>query len=123
MPLLKDFLHHLHELMVEVSDSVRNDEVAYKSQVLFQAQKKNNSGAILSACAEAALHAFRNRPEKTIERYIEELGIWRLEVDDSVEREMLSQINLLLGAPKQVNLPPGLQHTPSTQPIQWPTNS
>ncbi len=118
MPLTKDFLHHLHELMVEVSDSEREQEAAYKRKLIFDAQKTNNQGAVLQAYREAALHAFINRVEKTIDKYIEALGIWGIALDDSIEREMLIQIAQLMATPKYLSLPPGLKHAVNLQAIQ-----
>lgn len=118
MALPKDFLHHLHELMVEVSESLREDAKAHKNQLTFDAQRKNNPSAVLAAHMGAELDAFQTRAEKTAERYIDALNVWGLELNDSVEREMLAQIDLLLSPPKRLNLPPGLKHAPNTQATQ-----
>jgi hypothetical protein len=64
MPLPKDFLHHLHEVMVEVSDSLREDDAAYKARFLGEARRKNNSAAVLLAYREAALHSYQTKIEK-----------------------------------------------------------
>jgi hypothetical protein len=118
MALPNDFLHHLHELMVEVSDSLRESSAAHKQQLIFEAQRKNNSAAVLSAYSEAALGAFRDRAEMTIEKYIDAVDVWGLELNDSVEREILIQIDLLLSAPKHIDLPPALKHGPNLAAIQ-----
>jgi hypothetical protein len=64
MPLPKDFLHHLHEVMVEVSDSLREDEAAYKARLLGEARRKNNSAAVLLAYREASLHSYQTKKLK-----------------------------------------------------------
>ena len=104
--------------MVEVSESLREQATAHKRQLIFEAQSKNNSAAVLAAYKEAALDAFRNRAEKTIERYIDALVVWGIELNDDVEREMLMQVNLLLSGPKHVDLPPGLKRGSSVAAMQ-----
>jgi hypothetical protein len=39
MPLDREFVHHLHELMVEVSEAVAEPEAKYKAELVWKAQK------------------------------------------------------------------------------------
>jgi hypothetical protein len=109
MPLNQEFLHHLHELMVEVSEKLANEEAEYKSQLIWKARKTNNAAAMPIAYKDAAIHALRTRFEQTVERYIEALSVWGIEIDAAVEKEMRQHINMLASGPNQLSLPPGIR--------------
>jgi hypothetical protein len=111
MPLDSEFLHHLHELMVEVSDDLADEEGEFKRQLIGKALKKNNLAAMPIAYKDAAIHAFRNRVGKTIEKYIEALSLWDIEIDAVVEKEMMKQITRLTAGPNSLTFPPAF--TPS----------
>ena len=67
MALDREFLHHLHELMVEISEEVAKPEADYKAQLLWDARQTHNAAATPIAYKDAAIHAFQTRIEKTIE--------------------------------------------------------
>jgi len=118
MALPKDFLHHLHEIAIEVSDNLRDEATARKEKLVFEAIRTQNKAAVSLAYKEAALQAFRERAEKTIERYIEAIEIWGIELDDSSEREMIAQVDKILAIPKHIQMPPGANHAPNHIAVQ-----
>ena len=118
MPLPEDFKRHLHDLMVEVSEDLHENLAKYKREVIWKAQQTNNGAALASAYSDAALHAFRTRVEKTIEKYLEALVLWKLPLNDSIESDFLHQIALLSAAPKTFQVPPGLARAPNLQAVQ-----
>ena len=76
MALPADFEHHLHELMVEVSDELAESEARYKHELIYKAQHLNNSAALPIAYKDAELHGIEIRVTKIIEKYLEALSIW-----------------------------------------------
>jgi hypothetical protein len=109
MPLDQNFTHHLHELMVEVAEAIADSEARHKAELVWKAQKTNNSAAMPIAYRDAALHALQTRFDKTVERYLQALVEWGIPIDDNVEREMSIQINMLTAGPKSLHFPPGLR--------------
>ena len=59
MPLDQEFRHHLHELMVETSDRLREELNSDKQKLVWEAQKRNNSAGINSTYPQmpGLLHA------------------------------------------------------------------
>jgi hypothetical protein len=55
MPLSAEFRHHLHELMVEVSDKLRDDLNDHKRKLISEAQQTHNAAAIPGAYSKASL--------------------------------------------------------------------
>jgi hypothetical protein len=55
MALDREFLHHLHKLMVEVSEKLAEPEAEYKAQLIWTAQKTNNAAAMPLAYKDAAI--------------------------------------------------------------------
>jgi TIR domain len=107
-PLSQEFKHHLHELMVETSDRLREELNGYKQRLVWEAQKRNNSAGIPIAYSDAAVYAFRTRVQATIDRYLQALETCGIVVDAEVEREMLKEIASLTSGPKSLSLPPGV---------------
>lgn len=105
-PLSQEFLHHLHELMVETSDRLRDELNGYKHRLVWEAQKRGNSAGIPVAYSDAAIHTYRTRVEATIQSYLAALETCGITVDAAGEREMLQQITSLTAAPKHLSLPP-----------------
>src|ERR1022692_2458091 len=109
MPSLsQEFRHHLHELMMETSDRLRDELNGYKNNLVWQAQKRNNSAGIPTAYSDSAVYAFRTRVEATIKSYLDALEKCGIVVDAIVESEMLREISPLTSGPKSLSLPPGV---------------
>jgi hypothetical protein len=109
MPLDHAFTHHLHQLMVEVSEAVAESEAKYKAELVWKAQQTHNAGAMPVAYRDAALHALQTRFDRTVERYLHALLEWGIPIDDNVEREVRTHINLLTSGPNSLRFPPGLR--------------
>lgn len=104
-----EFTHHLHELMVEVAEAVAESEAKYKADLMWKARQTNNAAAMPIAYQDAALHALQARFDKTVERYLQALVERGMSIDDNVEREMHSKINLLTSGSSSLHFPPGLR--------------
>jgi len=117
MPLDSEFRHHLHELMVETSDKLRDELNQHKRTLIWEAQKTHNAAALPAAYSEASINAFRTRVSATIASYLSALEASGTTVDGSVEQEMLASIARLTSAAPSLSLPPGLK-PPSTSGIQ-----
>ncbi len=117
MPLTPDFLHHLHELMVEVSDALADPEAKYKAELLWKARQTHNAAATPIAYKDAAIHAFETRVGRTIEKYLEALSIWDIEITPSAEKEMINQFIMLTAGPNLLHFPPAIQ-SHEVQPVQ-----
>lgn len=109
MPLDAEFKHHLHELMVETSDELRDELNEHQRQLVWTARQTHNSAAIPNAYSEAAIHAFRTRVETTIDKYLDALETCSISVDDTVELEMLQIIRPLTAAAPSLSMPPGVR--------------
>lgn len=109
MPLDAEFKHHLHELMVETSDTLRDELNEHKRQLVWEAHQTHNSAAIPNAYSKAAIHAFRMRVETTVDKYLEALETCGIPVDDAVEREMLQIIRPLTAGIPSLTMPPGVR--------------
>lgn len=109
MPLDHAFTHHLHELMVEVSEALAEPEAKYKAELIWKAQQTHNAGAMPVAYRDAALHAMQTRFDKTVERYLQALVEWGILLDDNVEREMRTHISMLMAGSNYLHFPPGLR--------------
>lgn len=107
-PLSQEFRHHLHELMVETSDGLRDDLNGYKQNLVWEAQKRGNSAGVPKAYSDAAVYAFRTRVEATVKSYLNALETCGIVVDAVVEREMLQEIGQLTSGPKSLTMPPGV---------------
>src|SRR5271157_332705 len=107
-PLTQEFKHHLHELMVETSDRLRDELNGYKHNLVWEAQKRGNSAGIPIAYSDAAVYAFRTRVKATIESYLDALQECGIVVDATVENEMLRAVAPLTSGPKSLSLPPGV---------------
>ena len=108
-PLTDEFKRHLHELMVESSDRLRDELNAHKQKLVWEAQKRNNSAGIPIAYSDAGVYAFRTRIEATIKSYLDALEKCGVVVDATVEREMLQEIAQLTSGPKSLVMPPGVR--------------
>jgi hypothetical protein len=117
MPLDPEFRHHFHELMVETSDKLRDEINPHRRTLIWEAQQTHNAAAVPNAYIKASIYAFRTRVSATIASYIgaqETLGV---DVDNSVELEMLAAISQLTSAAPSLSLPPGLK-PPNISAIQ-----
>ena len=109
MPLSTEFKRHLHDVMVEVAESLSDSQAKYKAELIGKARATHNVGAMPIAYKDAALHALRTRFEKTVERYFQALSEWGIRMDDDEEREMLTNIYALTSGPNQLHFPPALR--------------
>jgi hypothetical protein len=109
MPLDPEFRHHLHELMVETSDKLRDEINRHKRKLIGEAQQTHNAAAVPSAYSKAPVYAFRTRVSATIASYMVALEALGIEVDNSVELEVLAAISQLTSAAPSLSLPPGLK--------------
>lgn len=109
MPLDAEFRHHLHELMVETSDELRDELNDHKRKLVWEAQQTHNSAAIPVAYSKASIHGYRTRVSATIARYLGALDTSGIDVDNSVEQEMLGLIGQLAGAHPSLSMPPGVK--------------
>src|SRR5664280_459990 len=109
MPLDQEFRHHLHELMVETSDRLREELNGHKQRLVWEAQKRNNSAGMPIAYSDAAEYAFRTRVQATIKSYLDALENCGIFVDAIIEREMLQEIGRLTGSQPPLTLPPGVR--------------
>jgi hypothetical protein len=117
MALNAEFKKHLHELMIEVADKTRDEEVAYANQLKGQAIATHNSSAFPIAIRDAKLHSIENRVGQTIAKYIEAVSIWGLTVDDTLERDMIKEFWSLTAAPNQLQFPPAINHSSHAQAV------
>lgn len=117
MALDAEFKKHLHELMVEVADKTRNEEVTYANQLKGQAVATHNSSAFPIAIRDAKLHAIENRVGQTIAKYVEAVSIWGLTVDDALERDMIAEFWSLTAAPNQLQFPPAISRSSHAQAV------
>jgi hypothetical protein len=109
VPIDNDFRHHLHELRAATSLKLRDEESAYERRLVWEAQQTHNSAAIPIAYSNAKIHAFRTRAEATITSYLEALEKCGIEVDESVEKEMLQHIRSLTSVPNHLSFPPAIR--------------
>jgi hypothetical protein len=117
MPLDPEFRHHLHELMVETSDKLRDEINQHKRKLIWEAQQTHNAAAVPNAYSKASIYAFRTRASATIASYMGALEALGIDVDNSVELEMLAAISQLTSAAPSLSLPPGLK-PPNISSIQ-----
>lgn len=117
MPLDPEFRHHLHELMVETSDKLRDEINQHKRKLIWEAQQTHNAAAVPNAYSKASIYAFRTRVSATIASYMGALEALGIDVDNSVELEMLAAISQLTSAAPSLSLPPGLK-PPNISSIQ-----
>lgn len=117
MPLDPEFGHHLHELMVETSDKLRDELNQHKRKLIWEAQQTHNAAAVPNAYSKASTYAFRTRVSATIASYIDALETLGIVVDNSVELEMLAAISQLTSATPSLSLPPALK-PPNISAIQ-----
>ena len=117
MPLDPEFRHHLHELMVETSDKLRDEINQHKRRLIWEAQQTHNAAAVPNAYSKASIYAFRTRVSATIASYMGALEALGIDVDNSVELEMLAAISQLTSAAPSLSLPPGLK-PPNISSIQ-----
>jgi hypothetical protein len=117
MPLDAEFRHHLHELMVETSDKLRDELNEHKRTLLWDARQTHNSAAIPNAYSKASIHAYGTRVSATIASYLSALETFGIDVDDSVEQEMLGHVGQLTGAHPSLSMPPGVK-SPNLSSVQ-----
>jgi len=117
VPLDPEFRHHLHELMVETSDKLRDELNQHKRKLIWEAQQTHNAAAVPNAYSKASTYAFRTRVSATIASYIDALETLGIVVDNSVELEMLAAISQLTSATPSLSLPPALK-PPNISAIQ-----
>jgi hypothetical protein len=117
VPLPPEFRHHLHELMVETSDKLRDELNQHKRTLIWEAQQTHNAAAVPNAYSKASIYAFRKRVSATIASYLGALETLGIIVDGSVELEMLAAISQLTNASPSLSLPPGLK-PPNISAIQ-----
>jgi hypothetical protein len=117
MPLDPEFRHHLHELMVETSDKLRDEINQHKRKLIWEDQQTHNAAAVPNAYSKASIYAFRTRVTATIASYMGALEALGIDVDNSVELEMLAAISQLTSAVPSLSLPPGLK-PPNISSIQ-----
>ena len=116
MALDADFKKHLYELMVEVADKTRDEEVMFKNQLVGRAVHANSS-AMPIAIRDANLHALENRIGQTIAKYIEAVSIWGLTIDDTLERDMVNEFWHLTAGPSQLQFPPAINGSSHAQAV------
>jgi hypothetical protein len=117
MPLDAEFRNHLHDLMVETSGKFRDEISKHERQLLWEAQQTHNAAALPNAYSKARIYAFRTRVEATIAKYFDALETCDIEVDSSVEQEMLQIIRKLTRAAQPLQLPPAL-NAPNSSAVQ-----
>jgi TIR domain len=117
MPLTAEFKHHLHELMVETSDKLRDELNDYKRNLVWEAQQTHNAAAIPNAHSKASIHAFRTRVKATVAAYLQALENFGIDVDDGIELEMLALIGQLTGATPSLSLPPAVR-SPNVEAVR-----
>lgn len=118
MPLSDEFRRHLHELMIETSLGLRDELNQHQREVVWRAQHTNNAAAVPIAYSEAAVHAFRTRIEAVTSRYIEALETCGIDVDESVEKEILQRVGALTSAKHTLSFPPAVKHRPNAIAVQ-----
>jgi hypothetical protein len=111
MPLPSEFTRHLHDVMVEVAEALSDSEAKYKLELIGKARATHNGGAMPIAYKDAELHRLQTRFEMTVDRYFQALVEWGIPIDDSVEREMRTHIDMLTAGSHQLHFPPGLRLT------------
>ena len=115
MALNAEFKKHLHELMVEVADNTRDEDVAYANQLRGRAHP--NSSAFPIAIKDAKIHAIESRVGQTIAKYIEAVSIWGLKIDDMLEKDMLHEFWHLTAGPNQLQFPPAINGSSHAQAV------
>jgi hypothetical protein len=97
-PPSDQFKRHLHSLMLEAADKVRDEDARHKNELVHKAIKTNNPAAVPLAYSNAALDASRNRIATTIDMYLNAIETCGIIVDGVVDREMLTEIHHLTAA-------------------------
>lgn len=117
MPLPADFKKHLHELRVEVSLKLQDEEARYKNQLVGKAIQTHNSAAMPIAYKDAELHRIKSRVSKIIEKYLEAVSIWGLEITPAFEKDMINEFWSLTAGPNSIQFPPAIKgsHTQAVQ--------
>jgi TIR domain len=108
MPLDSEFRHHLHELMVQTNEELRDELAAHKRQLIWKARQSHNSAALPLAYSDASIHAFHTRVKATIATYLNALKTCNIAVDASVEKEMLQYIRVLTSTTPSLHFPPAM---------------
>ena len=103
--------------MVETSDKLRDEINQHKRKLIWEAQQTHNAAAVPNAYSKASIYAFRTRVSATIASYMGALEALGIDVDNSVELEMLAAISQLTSAAPSLSLPPGLK-PPNISSIQ-----
>jgi hypothetical protein len=109
MKIDDDFRRLLHTMSVEIMLSLRDEEVQYKDQAVFDARKTGNPAAVALAYSEAILRIFENRARLTIERYMSALENCGIDIDDEVEKEMLREISRVVSISPNLKFPPTIR--------------
>lgn len=118
MPINEEFRRHLHDVMIETMLGLREELNQHQRDLVFEAQQTHNAAAVPIAYSKAAIHAFRTRIEAVTTRFMEAIENCGVEVDDSVEKEVLSSIGSLTSAKHPLSFPPGVKHQPNIAAVQ-----
>jgi hypothetical protein len=116
MALDAEFKKHLHELMVEIADKTRDEEVLFKNQLVGRAVHANSS-AMPIAIRDAALHGTEFRLSRTIAKYIEAVEIWGCSIDATFEADMIEEFWSLTAGPNQLQFPPAINGSSHAQAV------
>ena len=95
--------------MVETSSKLRDELNDYKQKLLWEARQTHNAAAIPAAYSKASIHSYRTRVSATIASYLGALDAFGIDVDTSVETEMLGLIGQVTGAHPSLSMPPGVK--------------
>jgi hypothetical protein len=88
---------------------VRDELNDYQRKLVFEAHKTHNTAAIPNAYSKASIYAYNTRASATIASYLSALDTFGIDVDDSIELEMLGLIGQLTGAHPSLSMPPGVK--------------
>ena len=108
-PLSDEFKRHLHSLMMEAADKVRDENARHKNDLVHNAIQTHNSAALPLAYSNAAIDAFRSRITTTIDSFLNALETCGIIVDGVVEREVLTDIRHLTAARPPLTFPPAVR--------------
>jgi hypothetical protein len=118
MPTTEEFRRHLHDVMIETMLGLREELNQHQRELVFQAQQTLNAAAVPIAYSKAAIHAFRIRIEAVTDRFMDAIEKCGVEVDDAVEKEVLSSIGSLTSAKHPLSFPPGVKRQPNIAAVQ-----
>jgi hypothetical protein len=114
MRIDNEFRRLLSSLSSEVSLSLQEDELQYKDEAVFKAQKTGNLAAVPVAYSNAKLHAFERRVRLTIERFMSALEDCGIELDDAAEKDILREISHVTVGSPHLMFPPAIRGQQAT---------